>query len=405
MIISALTDWFKNNQKNGDAFLFYAFVCTLLALPFGTAPQNLFGALSVLIWIVSGRAKNIRNFYRNSWFWPVLAFMVLPWIGLAYTTDHTGLGLDYARKSYYWLYCLAAASIAFRDFPVERLIYAFFAGLALNAFVAALQIAGIVPSFGRWPYHGFGDTYSTLSAFLIIGILSASYFVKNVTEKKIKLVFLFLMLLYFSHLVALEGRNGYVTFILLSPLIPVNLFRKISALKFILFFILIAGLMYLSPVVRERIDFSLSQVKSILNSDPETLSGIKHSSKEERTYITRGAVDVFLENPVFGVGTGGFRTFMEKRGWPVDHPHNNILYMAVSFGLVGVAVLFWLFVEIIKNAWKNRKTPLGYFLLSTSLVIFISGVFNSQILDTGTLFIFALSAGFQQGFPAFQKNG
>ena len=50
--------------------------------------------------------------------------------------------------------------------------------------------------------------------------------------------------------------------------------------------------------------------------------------------------------------------------------------MAVSFGIVGVAVLFWLFIEIIKNAWKNRETPLGYFLLSTSLVIFISGVFN-----------------------------
>ena len=404
MIISALTDWFKNNKKSADVLLFYAFVCTLFALPFGTAPQNIFGALSVLIWIVSGRTKNIRIFYRNSWFWPVLVFMVIPWIGLTYTTDHTGLGLDYARKSHYWLYCLAAASISFHDFPVERLIYAFFAGLALNAFVAVLQIVGIVPSMGYGPYHGFGDTYSTLSAFLVIGILTASFFYRRTRENNSRFLFLFLVLFYFFHLVSLEGRNGYVTFIILSPLVAWNFFKKINILKLSFFVLLFAGLMYMSPVVRKQIDFSLFQVKSIVNGDPETASGIKHSNEEERTYITRGAVDVFLEHPVLGVGTGGFRTFMEKRGWPVDHPHNNILYMAVSFGLVGVAVLFWLFIEIIKNAWKNRKTPLGYFLLSTSLVIFISGVFNSQILDTGTLFIFALSAGFQQGFPAFQSK-
>jgi len=404
MTISALTDWFNDRKINADVVLFYAFVCTLFALPFGTAPQNIFGALSVLVWIGSGKAKYIRIFYRNSWFWPVLAFIVLPWIGLIYTTDHTGLGLDYARKSHYWLYCLAAASIAFRSFPVERLIYAFFAGLALNAFVAALQIAGIVPSFGRWPYHGFGDTYSTLSAFLIIGILSASWFFKNAAEKKTKILFLFLMLLYFSHLVVLEGRNGYVTLLVLSPLIAVQFFRKINAVKIILFCMLVAGLMYLSPVVKKRVDYSLVQIVAILNADPDTASGKKYSPKEERTYISRSAAEAFLEHPITGVGTGGFRAFTETRGKAIDHPHNNILYMAVSFGLIGVGIFFWLFAEFFKNAWKNRTTPLGFFLFSTILVVFVSGVFNSQILDTGTLFLFSLASGFQQGFPEFQKK-
>ncbi|MBW1899283.1 MAG: hypothetical protein JRI61_09520, partial [Deltaproteobacteria bacterium] len=74
------------------------------------------------------------------------------------------------------------------------------------------------------------------------------------------------------------------------------------------------------------------------------------------------------------------------------------------FGMVGIAILFWLFIEIFRNAWKNRDTPLGFFLLSTALVVFVSGVFNSQILDTGTLFLFAVTTGFQQGFPKFQDR-
>jgi len=404
MTISALTDWFKNRNINADVLLFYAFVFNLFALPFGTAPQNISGALAAAVWIFSGKGKKIKLFYKNSWFLPVLAFIIIPWIGLLYSSDQTDLGLDYAKKSHYWIYCMAAASLSFRTFPTQRLIYAFFAGLALNGFVAVLQILGFVPSMGYGKFHGFGDTYSTLSAFLVIGILAASYFFKNARDKKARFLFLFLLFFYFFHLVSLEGRNGYVTFILLSPIVAWNLFKKINILKLLLFLALFCGLMSLSPVVRKQIDFSIFQIKAILNADPETASGKKHSPKEERTYITRGAVEAFLENPVFGTGTGGFRTFMEKRGWPVDHPHNNILYMAVSFGLVGVVILFWLFIEIFKNAWKNRDTPLGFFLLSTVLVVFVSGVFNSQILDTGTLFIFALSAGFQQGFPEFQDG-
>jgi len=44
--------------------------------------------------------------------------------------------------------------------------------------------------------------------------------------------------------------------------------------------------------------------------------------------------------------------------------------MAVSFGLIGVFAILWFFWEIIKNAWSERDTPLGFFILSTALVIF-----------------------------------
>ena len=87
----------------------------------------------------------------------------------------------------------------------------------------------------------------------------------------------------------------------------------------------------------------------------------------------------------------------------VKHPHNNILYMAVSFGLVGVFAILWLFWEIFKNSWRERHTPLGWFIFSTALVIFVSGMFNSQILDAGTAYIFSLAIGLQQGLARFTQ--
>lgn len=120
-----------------------------------------------------------------------------------------------------------------------------------------------------------------------------------------------------------------------------------------------------------------------------------------------GAVRIFKDHPFLGVGTGGYSTVLKKMGSPDDpiiaHPHNDFLYMAVSYGLIGVAAFFWLFGEIIKNAFTQRHNFLGFFVLSSTLVILVSGLFNAQILDAGMAFFLAVTVGLQQGFPQFKK--
>ena len=124
-----------------------------------------------------------------------------------------------------------------------------------------------------------------------------------------------------------------------------------------------------------------------------------------------GAIELFLEKPLFGVGTGGYPLALKERRPPddpvVSHPHNNVLYMAVSYGLVGILAFIWLFGEMIRNGWKRRDTLIGHLVLYTALVLLINGLFNTTILDAGTLLLLSLVVGFQRTLSEFspEKQG
>jgi len=332
--------------------------------------------------------------------------MVLPWIGLLYTRDLHGLGMDYAGKTHYWIYCMAIAAIV-PNVRTERFIQAFLLGLAVNAFVGLMQLIGLYPTINGW-YCGLGRGYSTLSAYLVVGILTASFYFREIEEKRMRFFFIFLMLFYFFHLIILKGRSGYVTFVLLSPLIVYNLFRRRNILKILLVSFLLVSMMLLSPIVRNRISESVDQLKYQMNADQKSAWGKEYTARHERFYLLFGAVHIFKDHPFFGVGTGGYGTVLKQRNPPDDplmaHPHNDILYMAVSYGLVGVAAFFWLFGEIIKNAFAQRNNLPGFFVLSSTLVILVSGLFNAQILDAGMAFFLAVVVGLQQGFRQFNGS-
>ncbi|MCP4345178.1 MAG: O-antigen ligase family protein [Desulfobacterales bacterium] len=382
----------------------------------GTSPPIICGSLGGLIWICSGRAFCIKDFFRHTWFWPFLLIMALPLTGLLYTPDFKGLGIQYAEKTHYWIYTLAIAYVSLGSLTVtdpkknisEKYIWAFLAGLAVNTFVGVLQYAGTLPMVeGRW-YCGLHRGYSTLTAYLVLGILITSYYFKSTGDKKIRLFLLSLMMFYFFHLNILEGRAGYLTFIMLSPLIVCNIFNKFNIFKILIVCSLIAGLLSFSPIVRERISLSVEQVNYHLKADPDVAWGREYSDKQDRFYMWYGAIHIFLDNPVIGIGTGGYQKELKQRGKPDDpliaHPHNDFLYMAVSFGIIGIIAFIWFFTEMIKNAWKHRHTPPGYFVLSTALVMLAGGLFNTYLLDSGTLILLAVVAGLQHGLAESQGN-
>ena len=405
MNMSVPKDWQTFKKMKGDTLLYFVFVLVFFFMSLGTTLVTIFGILSLYVWLFSGKMTKLRIIVKNTWFWPVLVFMVLPWVGLLYTPDLAGIGIDYAGKSHYWLYTIAAASISFAVFSPERLIQAFLAGLALNAVVAVYQFAGILPLTRGYEFRGFGEGYGVLSVFLIVGMLVASYYFREAAEKKSKVLLSFLMILYFFHLVIMRGRTGYVTFVLFFPLIVHTLFRKISFLKILLACVCVLSLMSLSPVVRERVSLSIDQLQYHLHAEEDSAWGKKYTKHQDRFYMWYGAIPIFLENPFFGVGTGGYQKALKQKGKPDDpdiaHPHNNLLHMAVSYGIVGIIAYLWLFVETIRNAWQQRETPVGFFVLSTAMVIFVSGLFNTTVLDVGTLYLLAVAVGLQQAFPKF----
>jgi len=322
-----------------------------------------------------------------------------------------GLGIKFAGKTHYWIYCMAAASMVFGIFSPQRLIQAFLMGLTFNVLVGIAQFAGLVPIQQglKGMYSGLGLQYSTLSTYLVIGVLMASFYFKKAADKKSQVFFLLLALLYFFHLIILEGRAGYLSFLILCPLVAHNFLKKFSRLQIALVCIALLASMFISPVVRDRVSLSIDQVKYHLNADPEKAWGREYTENQDRFSMWYAAVRIFSEHPILGVRTGGYQTVIKEMlgpEWPlIAHPHSNILYMAVSFGVIGIFALLWFFWEIIKNSWKERHTVLGFFVLSTVLVIFTSGLVNTQIKDAGTLLLLAVVTGLQNGLQRFSHSG
>ena len=398
--MTAIADWFRNSEDPIGTALVSLVAATFLALPLGTTPPTLCGIAAVLVWLGSGRfATALRAIAGRPWFRPVILWIILPWIGLLYAPDPLDQGLDYAGKTHYWLYGLVLASVADQASP-RRLVAALFLGLAVNGIVGTLQFAGWVPPKGDGWFTGLGRGYSVLSALLMVGILMASWMGRRTRAGRERFGFWLLAGFFFFHLVLLQGRTGYVTFLVLCPMVVRNLSERMTAVRTAGVCLLLVAVMFLSPVVRERVDLSVQQLRHHLNAPPEEAWGRAYTVHQDRFFMWHGAVRIFLDHPVIGVGTGGYKTALDQRSGAnapeIAHPHNDLLHMAVSYGLPGVIAFFWLFGGMVRDGWRARESTAGFFVLSSSLVILVSGLFNGQTLDARMAFLLALTVGMRE---------
>ena len=371
-------------QDNLD---FYLIVLTFFLLPTGTAPPLISFGLVSLVWLISGKIFHIKSIIRQSWFFPVIPFIVLPWIGLLYS-QNTGLGIDYAFKTKYWVALFITAGLTFDSNRLYILLKWFWAGLLMGAFLALIQFIGIMaPIYDG--HLGFGIRHTIICMYLIIGILTASFYFKNVKLWKERLVLFFLILAFVFHLTVLKGRSGYLIFGIISPFVANNLMSRFSLKIKIAASIILVCTLILSPVVREVVNSTFVE----LNKQKERIIAGEDIEEFPRPFMVHESIRIFITHPFIGIGTGSLTEPTKTRGRPVKHPHNNFLYMAASYGIVGIAACFWLFWKMFKISWDSRETALGYFVFSTCTVLFLGGMFDTQILNTGTLLFLSLSYG------------
>ena len=407
--MTAIADWLQSSEARVEPALGVLMAATFLALPLGTTPPTLCGIAAALVWIGSGRfIRTIGKIGRRPWFRPVILWIALPWIGLLYSPDFHDQGLDYAGKTHYWIYGLILASVADRV-PPRRLMAALFLGLAVNGAMGILQFAGMVEPKGDGWFTGFGRGYSVLSALLMVGILMASWFARRTEDIRDRLGLWLLAGFFFFHMILLQGRTGYVTFVFLSPLVVRNLSRRMTAWRTVGACFLLVGLMLLSPVVRERVELSVRQIRHHMNAPPEEAWGRVYTRHQDRFFMWHGALRIWLDHPILGVGTGGYKSALVERSGenapPIAHPHNDLLHMAVSYGLAGVVAFFWLFGTLLRNGWRARGSPAGAFVLHATLVILVSGLLNAQTLDARMAFLLALATGMQERLSGSSRDG
>ncbi|HTR45601.1 MAG TPA: O-antigen ligase family protein [Thermodesulfovibrionales bacterium] len=382
---------------NTDALIFAGFAGMFFFLPIGTSPLYICGGIVLALWIMSGRfLKDFRAWVSSGLMVPVLLLFTLPWIGLVYTPLPAD-GMSIAGKSYYWVFSIASLSVAGDGRKTDFILKMFLAGLSLNSTVAILQYLGAFPLKEGNPVGLFpgSSPWIAFSILLATGTIIASFYFSREQGPGKKLVYLFLVVQYLFTIGFIGGRSGYLAAALLFPVIVSHVLQQRSVIKPLFFAILLLSLVIALPVIKKRVSQGQEDLRLYRQ-------GVVNTSIGLRLHMWEIACSEIRRSPLIGSGTGSFKKAWELRkkdpSLPfIDHPHNSFLYMAVSFGIPGLAALCWLLLELFRRGWKARHTAAGFSVIAFAVVFTVGSLTDTQVLPTPTTMALCLFAGIAGG--------
>jgi O-antigen ligase len=160
--------------------------------------------------------------------------------------------------------------------------------------------------------------------------------------------------------------------------------------------VLAGGAWLASPRLQATTDSLFSQYKQY-----ERIKMV--SSMDLRLEFWRKSLGFFAEAPLLGHGTGSTRGLFEKAAVGqegaaaavIGNPHNQTLHVAVQWGVVGVAVLYamWL-IHLLLFRGDDLASWLGLLVVVQNIV---SSLFNSHLFDFHEGWMYVLGVGVAGG--------
>lgn len=385
-----------SSELLAERLLLWSLCLLFFFIPLATSPAVIAGGAVIGVWLFSGKClKDRHNWLNAEWFKPVILFVTLHWAGLLWTND-IRTGISFAEKSYYWLYAFAIASVSAEKNKTDIMFKAFISGLIIISLISLFQLAGILPIFKNFStlYAGKPGKHISGSLLAVFGVCILSFYFTETSRLRNKLIIICLMLVLSATIFLTESRVGYLVFIIASPLMLYNMLDKKHFKKMPILIVIIVVIISLSPIVQNRLNKALDEIQLYRNGNPNTSIGL-------RLHMWEGALKIFSEKPMLGAGTGSYAAEMKKYAHPnlspefyiLSQPHNSFLYVATSFGVIGLSVFIWLLYVFMKNGINAFNTLNGFAIVSYGFVLIIGSLTDTQILSLSTANMFALMTG------------
>jgi O-antigen ligase len=386
-------------QAGAQRLACYAAIALGASLPLSTALDSVLLGLILLCWLIGGRYREKMLLIRDN---PValaaLALFGLVLAGLAWGSGPIGDGVLYLKK-YSDLILIALLVTLFTD-PKDR-------ARAILALAVTLALT-LLLSFALWlkwlpavrPVVGTPEDPSVFKSHLPHNILMAfgallfAVLARNATTRGWRLAWAVLAAgAAVNVMLMVKGRTGYV---LLAAFTVLLLFSLLRWRGVIVAAVLVAagfvGAYEVSSTFQQRMNLVVSEVQAWR---PGTVA---HTSVGVRLEFYRTTLEIIREHPLLGVGTAGFTKAYDDKieGTDLDHtrnPHNLYLLVTAQFGLVGLGLLLFLFVQ--QWRYAGRLAPPDHALLARCAVLTLAlgGLFNSMIIDHTESLFFAWMSG------------
>jgi O-antigen ligase len=207
---------------------------------------------------------------------------------------------------------------------------------------------------------GFAGSNASATYYVAIIPLVAMLAFSSVGAKRVRFI-MYAVLLVLGEFVIMS-RTGIITFIL-ALITLFFLLKKIRLLFAILILVVMAMLL------------------SIYNSDPDTVAAIIESRvhlNTDRYFLYEGAIQVFSENPLIGIGLNNYSEYMLSANNSMLHDenlHSSWWTIGVETGSLGLVSYIALFLYVVKVSYKKSSIYSKPFI-SAVIPLMLAGVFN-----------------------------
>lgn len=285
---------------------------------------------------------------------PMLMFVI---IGCLYYKQERHL------LNYSFLFLLIIVLYTIRDWYFPLIVSVTVIGLFFAVY-SILRYYDIIQ-----PYLLLSNYYSS-SAKTAIAIANAVIICGGIilqkSHTKSNLFFPFIILLVLLTALILSSKRAHTLFPIIALLLTwLLLFNKIK-LKYIIRFVLVITLsLILFNILRNYwSDFNILLDRFTGNDINAEIS------LKERFGLWNDSLNVFFENPVFGIGWRGFHL----QNITQDDAHNVFIQLLSETGVVGFSLFFFWFVYSLYRTYKSYKYHVD---VNTKLVLLVS--FGYQI--------------------------
>ncbi len=177
----------------------------------------------------------------------------------------------------------------------------------------------------------------------------------------------------------------------------------------------LAGLAVLAWMKKPRLLLFLPGVLGlVLLLSPRTILDrltVTDASSRDRYYMWQAGLDMIMDKPIFGQGTGMILEVYPRFRWQgapnpnAPHLHNNFIQIAAERGLPCLVFLGWLLFLLGREAWRvraaSRTGPLVLAVLAATLT---AGMFEYTLGDSEILMLILLLSALPFSIRSYVKE-
>lgn len=362
------------------------------SVPLSTSLTGVAAGIVLAAFVLRGEGLELLRHWKRPMVLAPIAIFALVILGIAWTPAPWEDVFHHLSKYVKLLFIpMLMFLLAGRRRP-EWSLAAFVCGIALACAISLVHFCW--PTAGFWPrpldVRGvpFG-TYHLLNLAAVVAMHAAVLFAARQASgnRWLALAAMVLAALLCAHIAFIApSRTGVLVLLASLAVLVWQLVGRRGLVAGVLTALLCGAVLYAGvPGVRERFDAVPADLAARHETGHLTSSGI-------RLALWQRGLEIALEAPVFGHGTGSMRSLyaQAETGITHDDPHNQFLAMAIPFGVIGLAALFALWV-----AQLSFFSGGGYFnLLGQAAVVqtIVTSFFNSTYTSFGVgwLFVFVI---------------